>query len=166
MGILLVPVFIFLEIFLFIQLGDEVGYGWTFLGLVISFFLGLNLFRFAGGQGARNMIQSMAAAGQSPGQMGGVLAKIIAAVLLIIPGYLSDILALLVLFPPTRSLLMLFFIRRAMKSRHFHFQMNGFKTGGFGQDPFRRQPDEDVIEGEATEVKPNNPVIGKDDKSQ
>lgn len=163
MGILLVPVFIFLEIFLFIQLGDEIGYGWTFLGLVISFFLGLNLFRFAGGQGARNMIQSMATSGiKSPGEMGGVLAKIVAAVLLIIPGYLSDILALLLLFPPTRSLLMLYIMRRAMKSRHFHFQMNGFKTGGFGQNPFQQRPDEDVIEGEATEVKSDKPGIGKD----
>lgn len=164
MGILLVPVFIFLEIFVFIQLGDEIGYGWAFLGLAISFFLGLNLFRFAGGQGARSMIQSMAAAGnQSPGQMGSVLAKIVAAVLLIIPGYLSDILALLLLFPPTRSLLMLYIMRRAMKSRHFQFQMNGFQTGGFGQNPFQQRNDEDVIEGEATEVKSEKSGIEKKD---
>lgn len=163
MGILWVPIFIFLEIFLFIQLGDEFGYGWTFLGLVASFFLGLNLFRFAGGQGARNMIQSMMMSGiNSPKEMGGVLAKILAAILLIIPGYLSDLLAILLLFPLTRSLLMLFVMKRAMKSRHFQFQMNGFKTGGFGQNPFQQRPDKDVIEGEATEIKPDRPSIRKD----
>ena len=146
--------FPFLEIFLFIQIGDELGYGWAFLGLAISFFLGLNLFRFVGAQGARNMMQSFAAAGaNAPREMGGVMAKLAAAVLLMIPGYLSDLLGLLLLFPLTRSLLMLFFIRRVMKSSNFQFKMNGFRTGSANQGPFDRRTRDDVIEGEATEIK-------------
>lgn len=159
--------FPFLEVFLFIQIADEMGYGWAFLGLVISFFLGLNLFRFIGAQGARNIMQSLAASGaNAPREMGGVMAKLAAAVLLMIPGYLTDVIALLLLLPVTRSLLMLFFLKRAMKSRNlFSFQMNGFATGQSGQNPFGkssfRQNSEDVIEGEATEVKTEKSQIQK-----
>lgn len=159
--------FPFLEIFLFIQIGDELGYGWAFLGLAISFFLGLNLFRFIGAQGARNIMQSLAASGaNAPREMGGVMAKLAAAVLLMIPGYLTDMIALLLLLPVTRNLLMLFFLKRAMKSRNFNFQMNGFGMGQPRQNPFRKDPFkqnfEDVIEGEATEIKPEPPRIDKD----
>lgn len=164
MRLFLFLLFPFLEIFLVIQIGDELGYGWAFLGLAISFFLGLNLFRFIGAQGARNIMQSLAAAGaNAPKEMGGVLAKLAAAVLFMIPGYLTDVIALLLLLPFTRGLLMLFFLKRAMKSRNFQFQMNGFRTGPSNQDSVNRGTGDNVIEGEATEIKPEAPRVGKDD---
>lgn len=162
MRLFLFLLFPFLEIFIFIQVGDELGFGWAFLGLILAFLLGLNLFRFVGATTARNMMQSLAAAGpNAPKEMGGVMAKLVAAVLLMIPGFLTDFIALLLLFPLTRSLLMLFLIKRMIKPGGFQFQMNGFRTTP-NQRPFRRHPDDDVIEGEATEVKEDGRLEKKD----
>jgi UPF0716 protein FxsA len=162
MRLFLFLLFPFLEIFIFIQVGDELGFGWAFLGLIIAFLLGLNLFRFVGTTTARNIMQSLASAGpNAPKEMGSVMAKLAAAVLLMIPGFLTDFIALLLLLPLTRSLLMLFLIRRMMKAGSFQFQMKGFQTPP-NQDPFRRHSQDDVIEGEATEVKSDTPRVGKD----
>lgn len=162
MRLILFLLFPFIEIYLFIQVGDEVGYLVAFAGLILAFIIGVNLFRFVGAANAQHIMASFTTAQTSPAQLGSMMAKIVAAVLLMIPGYLSDLLALLILFPPTRSLLMLVLIKRMMKSGSMRFGFGPFQAGQ--HNPFRQSNTHDhgdVIEGEATEVKPEESRIEK-----
>jgi len=165
MRLFLILLFPFLEIYLFMQVGDHVGYLAAFAGLILAFVVGINLFRFAGVKSAQNIMASFATAQTSSAQLGSVVAKIVAAILLMIPGYLSDLLALLILFPLTRSLLMLVLIKRVMKSGSMKFGFGPPRPGQqnpFG-DPFDQQSKGNVFEGEATEVKSEDSQIEKKD---
>jgi len=158
MRLFLFLLFPFIEVYLFIQVGDHAGYAWAFLGLVLSFVVGINLFRFTGARSVQNLMSSFATAQASPDEMGSVMAKMLAAVLLMIPGYLTDVFALFILFPPTRSLLMLLILKRLMKSGSVKFGFNQSGSNNPFQQPFSDNQG-DIIEGEATEVKSDRPSI-------
>jgi UPF0716 protein FxsA len=117
-----------LEIATFVVVGSAIGVLPT-LGLVLaSFVLGAVLLR-TGGLGARARAQAELQAGRDPGQhVVGAVMTVVAAVLLLIPGFLTDVVALLLLVPGVRG-----FVWRRLKSR---IAVSGnFTTfrGGFGQ---------------------------------
>jgi UPF0716 protein FxsA len=124
-----------LEIATFVVVGSAIGVLPT-LGLVLaSSVLGAVLLR-TGGLGALARAQAELQAGRDPGQhVVGAVMTVVAAVLLLIPGFLTDVVALLLLVPGVRG-----FVWRRLKSR---IAVSGnFTTfrGGFGQTRwFRRQ---------------------------
>ena len=169
MRLFLFLLFPFVEVYLFIQVGDNFGYLAAFAGLILAFVAGANLLRFTKARSAQNLVDAFASAQTSQtapaAAMGTVMAQMAAAVLLMIPGYLSDLLALLILFPLTRSLLMLVLIKRVMKSGSMKFGFGPSRPGQqnpFG-DPFDQQSKGNVFEGEATEVKSEDSQIEKKD---
>lgn len=93
--------------------GTRLGIGWTFLGLVCSFVIGMALMS---GRGAGTMRAAMAAVTQrespAPALIDGIVIAI-AAILFMSPGFASDGMGLVLLVPPVRRWIRERFLARA-----------------------------------------------------
>lgn len=101
---------LFLEIASLLIVGSWIGVGWTLLLLIGGFVLGLALIG-RGGREAMSAVNQAARSRQVAGDTavtGGFL-TVVAGVLLMIPGFVSDLAALALLLPPVRTL-----VRRRM----------------------------------------------------
>jgi UPF0716 protein FxsA len=100
------------EIFLFIYLGELIG---NYLVLIIAAVAGMGgaLIAFSHAQGARERLRAQLHAGRYPGREFADLAGIIvSAILLITPGFITDLCGYLLLVPALRDGL-----RRIMKDK-------------------------------------------------
>ena len=90
------------EIAVFVEVGSRIGVGATLLLVVASAVVGIWLVR-AQGFATATRVQAMIARGESPamGMLEG-LALLAAGVLLVLPGFLTDIAAFVLLIPPLR----------------------------------------------------------------
>lgn len=135
--VVLLPV---VELWLMIEIGSRVGVlaviGW----LVLMVVLGMNLLRYLGAANMLRSAQQLRAAAQPPAQLlADNLFKALGAVLLIIPGFLSDAVALLCFIPLLRRL----FVKRFMAKMATKVSAAGFYSTSFGAhttgtDPFGR----------------------------
>jgi UPF0716 protein FxsA len=93
------------EVFVAIQIAEAVGVLYTVLLLIASWPLGTWALRSAG-RAAWRRLSAAVAAGRSPGRevLDGVLV-LIGGLLLIVPGFITDVLGALALLPPSRALL-------------------------------------------------------------
>ncbi len=93
------------EIYVAIQVGDVIGAAATILLLLASFPLGLWVLRSHGSRAWRRFSDAVAQR-RAPGAaaLDGALV-VIAGVLLMIPGFITDVIALVMLLPPTRALM-------------------------------------------------------------
>lgn len=179
---LIVLIGLVLEIFLWIGVGDLVGSMWyVFFWFIAAFFLGINMIR-SHASGLQQMKQGQMALDPS---ITNNLPKIIAGILLLIPGLLTDILALLILIPPVQQALKAVVMKTMMKRQQAMMEkmmggmMGGMSNmggmgdaGGSAQNPFadlmrqmqeaqaqqsgtRSGRDSNVIDGEAREVTPD-----------
>jgi UPF0716 protein FxsA len=148
MRLLFVPLFLILEIVASIKLAGAIGTWATLAWLVIALFLGINLLRIQGAATLFNAAQEMRAGGQ-PGQalLDGLF-KALAAILLIVPGIVSDILALLGLIPQVRRYLFARALSRwsvaaSVHSRGFssRYRGNVYEHDGPANDPEALDPD-------------------------
>lgn len=108
-SVLLLLIFPLLEIFLMIKVGQQIGALATVVWLVLAVFLGINILRYQGVSAMRKAMMQMQTnpAGAQPGQaIVDSLVKAIGAVLLIIPGFATDVLALVCFISPLRRLLL------------------------------------------------------------
>ena len=107
-GRLLLIVFLVLpliEIGLFIVIGQAIGLVPTLLGVLISAAAGALLIRWQGLAVLRDM-QAAVQRGQVPGrQIADAMLIGLGGVLLIVPGYFTDVIGLLLLIPPLRGLI-------------------------------------------------------------
>lgn len=124
MRLLIIPLFLIFEIFASIKLADVIGAWGTLIWLVAALFLGINLLRMQGAMTMMNAAQEMRAGGR-PGQaiLDGVV-KAFAAILLMVPGILSDVIAFILLIPVARRLI----FRRLMSRWSVG---SNFRTQGF-----------------------------------
>ena len=132
MPIVFFPVFLVLEILLSIALISELGFVGTLMWLVAALMLGLNLLRVQGPASMMRAAQEMRSGGQPGEALADGLCKSLAAVLLILPGIVSDLLALLLLVKPLRRLLFNRVLGRLMANTQF--QARGF---GASHNPFQ-----------------------------
>jgi UPF0716 protein FxsA len=116
------------EIYVAIQVAEAIGVLLTLLALVVSWPLGVWLVR-AEGRAAWRRLGQAAAAGRPPARevLDGALI-VAGGALLIVPGFLTDLVGLLLLAPPTRSL------ARAAIVRNFRSRLVVQATR-FGQSP-------------------------------
>ena len=96
---LILLAFPFLEIYLLVELAHRYGW-WLLLYLVVLGFLGLQLIRGEKLLMSAKMMQSMSAGGNPIKTLLGCARNLIAGVLLIIPGVISDIIAVILLLIP------------------------------------------------------------------
>ena len=123
------------EITLFIQLGGAIGAGWTLLLILTTAAIGLSAMRQ---QGMATLAQAQLAQaeGRQPvAEMGNGLLILMAGLLLLIPGFLTDALGLMLLWPFGRRLMigtMLAFVLPALLaslSRRAQAAQTGAQTG-------------------------------------
>jgi len=96
---LILLAFPFLEVYLLVELAHRYGW-WLLLYLVVVGFLGLQLIRGEKLLMSAKMMQSMSAGGNPIKTVLGSARNLIAGVLLIIPGVISDIIAVILLLIP------------------------------------------------------------------
>jgi UPF0716 protein FxsA len=153
MRLLLIVLFIVVpiaELALLIEIGQQIGVWWTIALLVADAILGSLLARSQGRIAWRRFNEAVRS-GRPPARevMDGTLV-LFGGALLLTPGFLSDILGLALLLPPTRALV------RAALVRRFASRMVASMTAprDDGGGARRRQPPADV-EGTAVEVEPD-----------
>ena len=136
--LLLVPV---AEIAVFVQVGSRIGAGMTVLLVVVSAVVGVWLVRRKGLVTATR-VQAMVARGESPalGMLEG-LALLAAGVLLVIPGFLTDIAAFALLIPPLRRGIIRLYLR------HIHVE-----GGVVHHPPGADEPGRAPLEGKSRRV--------------
>lgn len=139
-----------LEIAGFVVIGGRLGLGITLLWVLAAAMLGLALIR-QGGLNAITKLQAALNQQREPGHSlidGAVM--VVAGLLLVVPGFISDFLALILVLPVTRN----FLLRRA--ARHFETRIyrSGGMGGGTGSGMGGAGPT--VIEGEFEIVEPSD----------
>jgi UPF0716 protein FxsA len=151
MPLLLIIIFIVVpiaELAVLIQVGQLIGVWWTIALLVADALLGSYLLRTQTRTAWRRFNEALAG-GRVPHRevIDGVLV-IFGGVLLVTPGFITDIFGLLFLFPPTRVLLRALLVRRgALKLMG---SMPGTATPPNGRF---RHPDD--VEGSAVDIDPD-----------
>lgn len=134
LALLLLPA---LELWLMIEIGSEVGAVAVILWLAAMIFLGINLLRYLGASSMLRAAQSVRSGGAMPAQtLANGLFKAVGAVLLIVPGFITDLIALLCFIPLVRGLL----LKRWLAKIAASVSARGFTAAGFGADPFSSGP--------------------------
>lgn len=93
------------EIALFIQVGDRIGLGWTLAIVILTAFIGTALVRNQGLAVWQRANQAMAENRMPLEEVFTGLCLLVAGVLLLTPGFLTDTIGFLLLIPPVRSFL-------------------------------------------------------------
>lgn len=135
-----------IEVTLLVQVGAVIG-GWNTLAIVLlSAFIGAYFVKREGLATLQNA-QAKMQRNELPGkEMAEGLMLVIAGVLLVTPGFITDIVGILFVLPGTRGLLAKFVMK--------HMQMRVVTQGAYQQpqNPFdRRNEQGDVFEGEFTD---------------
>ena len=151
--LLLVVVFIVVpiaELALIIQVGQQIGVLWTIAILVADSILGSLLMR-SQGRAAWRRFNATLQSGRPPARevLDGVLV-IFGGALLLTPGFLTDILGLLLLIPPTRAV-----VRRILVHRFADRMIASATRGvppGFGAPPERAGTRPGDVEGTASDI--------------
>ena len=116
-----------IEIAFFVVIGNAIGLWPTLAGVLVTAIIGSLVLRFQG-MAVFNEIRSQTARGQMPARALADAALIGAGgLMLLLPGYFSDIIGILLLLPPVRTAIYAF-----LKSR-----IQVVPMGGFGQQPPR-----------------------------
>lgn len=132
--LLLLPI---LELWLIIAIGSEVSALAVIVWLAAMIFIGINLLRYLGASSMLRAAQNVRSGGAMPAQtLANGLFKAVGAVLLIIPGFITDLIALLCFIPLVRGLL----LKRWLAKIAVSASARGFKAAGFGTDPFNSGP--------------------------
>lgn len=129
------------EIVLLVKLADQYGW-WLLLYLVVIGYLGLQLIRGEKVLMAPRMMQSLAG-GNPVKALLGTARNMVAGVLLLIPGVISDAIAVVLLLIP---------IEQNRQQEGTQMPPNT-GTGYRKTNPYSQAANEDVIEGEYTHIK-------------
>lgn len=122
---ILVPL---IELMILLEVGAIIGSGWTFLIIIATAIMGTKLVKQQGSSTWRN-IQEKLAQGQVPSQaLFDGICILVSGVLLITPGFMTDILGMLLLTPPFRAI--------AFKQLGDKIHVVGGSR--FGQSPFQQ----------------------------
>ena len=179
---LIVLASLILEVFVWIGVGDLVGSMWyVFFWFVVAFFIGLNMIRKYSAGLMPQMQQMQAGQISTDSALTANLPKIIAGFLLMIPGLITDVIALLILIPGVQNVFKRVAMNAMMKRQQAMMsKMMGGMMGGMGgaqaQNPFEEMMrqmqdmqnyqgnrDSTIIEGEAREVTPDAKKISMKD---
>lgn len=124
----------FIEIAGFVLVGDEIGVLATLALVIAAAILGAALLRIQG-FGVMSRIRREVEAGRDPsGEVAKGVMVLVAGILLLIPGFFTDILGLLLFLPPVRE-----FAWRRLKKRVV-VSSTRFGGGGFGGGGSRPAP--------------------------
>ena len=104
-----------IEIYLFIKVGSQIGAFNTILFIFITAFFGIIYARYEGFNTLRSGMSQVVKNELPVYEIISGAALAFAALLLILPGFATDLLGLLIIFPPTRKLI---FKKVSAKQKH------------------------------------------------
>jgi len=171
-ALLLVLLFIVVpiaELYVLIQIGQAIGILPTIALLILDSILGAILMR-SQGRAAWMRFNRALAEGRVPGrEVIDAVLVIFGGALLLTPGFLSDILGLILLLPPTRAIVRRVLVRR-FGARLVASAASGAQTRvfGFGTRPGQgfagagrgaHDDDDDIVDTTATDVDPRRPDL-------
>ncbi|EMT6574744.1 MULTISPECIES: FxsA family protein [Providencia] len=137
--LILICILVYIESVIFVRVASEVGVLMTLILVVLTSCLGVSLVK---NQGMKNVlqIQQKLASGESPAaEMIKSVALVLAGFLLIVPGFFTDFIGLLLLLPPIQKLIVMRLIP------HIRFYQPGSDFNQTGNSGFQRG---DTFEGE------------------
>ena len=112
--VILIPL---IEIYLFIEIGGQIGAGYTILFILLTAVIGLYFAKLEGINTIRSGMNQLTNNQMPIYEMLSGAALAFAAVLLIIPGFATDIIGFLLIIPFTRNLLFKFITKRYEKTK-------------------------------------------------
>ena len=112
--VILIPL---IEIYLFIEIGGQIGAGYTILFILLTAVIGLYFAKLEGINTIRSGMNQLTNNQMPIYEMLSGAALAFAAVLLIIPGFATDIVGFLLIIPFTRNLLFKFITKRYEKTK-------------------------------------------------
>jgi UPF0716 protein FxsA len=141
------------EFYVIIKVGEAIGPWWTVLALVGTSMLGVRLVRSQGRAVLRDFAGAIAA-GRPPARaaLDGVLV-FVGGALLIVPGFVTDVLGALLLAPPTRAVIRGQIIRHYASRLVAHLARAGAGRPGSGSRAAAEQVYD--VDGRAIEVDPD-----------
>ena len=146
--------FPFAEIFLLVKLGNHYGW-WLLVYLVVIGFLGLQLIKGEKLLISAKMMQSLSSGGNPIKTMLGSARNMFAGVLLMIPGVITDVIAVVLLLIPIKNTGKAN-AAGATSARGQQYEQTFEQPYQTNKDFTRKQAkaaNDDVIEGEFTEIK-------------
>ena len=146
-----------LELWSLIELGTHTSATTAMLWVLGAGVLGIGLFRLAGRQTLAHLQQAQREGALSQQLLMGNVSRLVAGVLLIIPGLISDVLAVVVLVAPLRILLAKLLVGDSINAHYSPYQGQGPGQGessGFHTGPGHRRFEDDgvTLEGEFESV--------------
>ncbi|MDW6024497.1 FxsA family protein [Mesorhizobium sp. BAC0120] len=136
-----------LEIAGFVIVGSKIGVLWTIALVILSSIVGSTLLRVQGFSVVTRIRRELEA-GRDPGrELADGAMIMLAGILLLIPGFVSDILGLLLFIPPVREFVWRLLKRRIVVSSFgagfdgFGTKRRGGKTIDLDSEDFSRTPD-------------------------
>ena len=138
-----------LELWSLIELGSQTSATTAMLWVLGAGVLGIALLRLAGRQTLLHLQQAQREGALSQQLLMGNVARLMAGVLLIVPGLISDVLAVVVLIAPLRFLLAKLLVGGSVNTQDGHYQgqagSSGFQTASRNS---RFENDGVTLEGE------------------
>ena len=123
-----------LELWSLIELGARTSPTTAMLWLLGAGVVGIGLFRLAGRHTLQHLQQAQREGALSQQLLMGNVARLVAGVLLIVPGLISDALAVVVLIAPLRILFAKLMVAGSANAQHSHDQWQAGPSG-FHTDP-------------------------------
>ena len=143
------------EMSAFIYIGGEIGGLFTLLGIFVTAIIGLSLLKSQGGA-VMTKIRSDLAQGRAPvGSIADSLSLAVGGILMLIPGYVTDAVGILLFVPGVRTIAGAWILHHLVTSNRFKGFVHVDGQAGFSTrrtTPFHHT--DDVIEGDATEHQP------------
>ena len=159
MPVLLVILFIAVpiaELAVIIQVGGAIGVWWTIALLIADSILGSLLMRSQGRAVWRRFNETLSSGRPPAREVADGVLVIFGGALLLTPGFLTDIIGLLFLLPPTRAVMRRLFLREAMRRITVTMATPRMPRDGARRDSRR----EDDLEGTAVDVESRRPGLG------
>jgi UPF0716 protein FxsA len=156
MVLVLVLVFVvapLVELAVFVQVADWIGIMQALLLMILVSAAGFVVVRHQGLGVIRRVREQLRAGNLPAAELVNGLLIVIAGVLLILPGFIGDIVAVLLLLPPTRALV------RALLQKHYWVRVASGVTGAAGtvRDVRRVRNERDVIDVPSTSTERAQP---------
>lgn len=173
--VLMVLIGIVLEIAVWIAAAQFISGWYVFFWFIVAAIIGFQLLR-SSASSIMPQLQQMQMTGQlnADATVSRKIATAVAGVLFIIPGLISDVLAILILLPPVQKIVVAALMSTMAKRQQAMMEkMMGGQAGGPFADLMKQMQDQtttksrngsNVIEGEAREVTPEHKKIDLKDK--
>ena len=116
-----------IEIYLFIKVGSQIGAFNTILLIFITAFFGILYARYEGFNTLKSAMSQIVKDELPVYEIISGAALAFAAILLILPGFATDVVGILIIFPPTRKLI----FRKVSNKKNSHSKENDYINGEY-----------------------------------